>query len=66
VTSVLANIGDGVIVSHAGWIRAAASILLGEPLASMFERTIDFAHAAIFELDGGSYRLEAFNVRVVE
>jgi broad specificity phosphatase PhoE len=62
VAGALERIRDGVVVSHAGWIRVAASVLLDEPLASMFDRTIDFAHAAVFESDGTNYRLAAFNV----
>ena len=63
VAGALARIRDGIVVSHAGWIRVAASALLDEPLASTFDRTIDFAHAAIFESDRTNYyRLITFNV----
>jgi broad specificity phosphatase PhoE len=62
VAGALVRIRDGIVVSHAGWIRVAASVLLREPLASTFDRSIDFARAAIFEWDGTNYRLEGFNV----
>ncbi|HEY4306524.1 MAG TPA: histidine phosphatase family protein [Gemmatimonadaceae bacterium] len=41
---------DVAVVSHAGWIRVAITILLDEPLLSAFDRTIDYAHAAIVEI----------------
>ena len=55
--------GDGVVVSHAGSIRVAVSTLLGENLASTFDRSIDFARAAILESNAGRYELMAFNTR---
>jgi broad specificity phosphatase PhoE len=39
-----------LVVSHAGWIRAAVGTLLGEPTAAMFERPIDNATATIVHL----------------
>jgi broad specificity phosphatase PhoE len=62
VASGLARVRDGVVVSHAGWIRVAVSTLLGERLASTFDRSIDFAHAAILESNARTYELRAFNV----
>ena len=55
--------GDGVVVSHAGWIRVAVSTLLGENLASTFDRSIDFGCAAILESNAGKYELRVFNAR---
>jgi broad specificity phosphatase PhoE len=66
VAGALARIRSGVIVSHAGWIRVATSIMLGEPLATTFDRAIDFAHAAIFEFDGARHGLAMFNVGTLE
>ncbi len=62
VASGLARVRDGVVVSHAGWIRVAVSTLLGESIASTFDRSIDFAHAAILESNARKYELRAFNV----
>jgi alpha-ribazole phosphatase len=53
---------DVVVVSHAGWIRVATTVLLGEPLALAFDRTIDYAHAAVFALDGSRATLSHWNV----
>jgi alpha-ribazole phosphatase len=66
VASGLARVGDGVVVSHAGWIRVAVSILLGEDVAATFDRSIDYAHAAIVESNDGNNRLAAFNAAYVE
>ena len=66
VASGLARVRDGVVVSHAGWIRVAVSILLGEALDSTFDRSIDFAHAAIVVFGGTGDTVEAFNVGVFE
>ena len=63
VATALARIHDGVVVSHAGWIRVAVSTLLGENLASTFDRSIDFGRAAILESNAGKYELRAFNAR---
>jgi len=61
VATALARIHDGVVVSHAGWIRVAVSTLLGENLASTFDRSIDFGRAAILESNAGKYELRTFN-----
>jgi broad specificity phosphatase PhoE len=50
------------VVSHAGWIRVATTILLNEPLATAFDRTIDYARAAVFDLQDGRFTLSAWNV----
>lgn len=50
------------IVSHAGWIRVATTHLLSEPLSSAFERSIDYAHAAVFSVRKGSATLDAWDV----
>ena len=66
VASGLVHVRDSVVVSHAGWIRVAVSILLGEDLAATFDRSIDYAHAAIVESQDGDYRLASFNATTVE
>lgn len=39
-----------VVVSHAGWIRAAVSHLLGRDIASMFDIPVDHASATIIDV----------------
>jgi alpha-ribazole phosphatase len=51
-----------VVVSHAGWIRVAATVLLGEPLADAFVRSIDYARAAIFDVGAAGVAVAAWNV----
>lgn len=53
---------DIVVVSHAGWIRVAATLLLSESLTAAFDRTIDYAHAAIFDVGDARCTLTAWNV----
>jgi len=53
---------DVAVVSHAGWIRVATTILLAEPLASAFDRSIDYARAAVFNVSGARPVLEHWNV----
>lgn len=53
---------DVAVVAHAGWIRVATTILLREPLGSAFDRTIDYARAAIFDLSGPHPTLVEWNV----
>jgi len=50
------------IVSHAGWIRVATTLLLGESLSSALERSIDYAHAAVFSVGNGFATIQAWNV----
>jgi broad specificity phosphatase PhoE len=50
------------VVSHAGWIRVATTLLLGTPLASAFDRSIDYARAAVFTVSESRATLEAWNV----
>lgn len=59
---------DVVIVGHAGWIRVAATLLLREPLTATFDRSIDYARAAIFtvDVDGGLVALSAWNADRVD
>ena len=51
-----------VIVSHAGWIRAAVSHLLGTDIGSMFEIPVDYAHVTAIDIASGGPRLVASNV----
>jgi broad specificity phosphatase PhoE len=53
---------DVAIVSHAGWIRVATTLLCNEPLGAAFDRTIDYARAAVFRVDAGSTVLRHWNV----
>lgn len=58
--------GEVAVVTHAGWIRVATSILLAEPLGTAFDRTIDYARAAIFDLESSGARLLAWNVDTLD
>lgn len=49
------------VVSHAGWIRVATTVLLGVPLATAFDRSIDYARAAVFTVRESGVSLEAWN-----
>jgi broad specificity phosphatase PhoE len=40
-----------LIVSHAGWIRAALSVLFDEPASQILTRPIDYARATVVQLD---------------
>jgi broad specificity phosphatase PhoE len=51
-----------VVVSHAGWIRAAVSELLEWPLSAIFELAIDHARATVVRIDAAGARLIASNV----
>ena len=51
------------VVSHAGWIRVATALLLDAPLASAFDRSIDYARSAVFTVRESRATLEAWNVR---
>lgn len=42
-----------VAVTHAGWIRIAATRLLGEPLSSAFTRDVGYARGAAFRVGAG-------------
>lgn len=57
---------DVAVVSHAGWMRVAATLLLREPLRSAFDRKIDYACVAIFEVDGDAATLTNWNVDRVD
>jgi broad specificity phosphatase PhoE len=50
------------IVSHAGWIRVATTLLLRQPLSSAFDRSIDYAHAAVFSVRKACATLDAWDV----
>lgn len=64
--TLAATAGDIAVVTHAGWIRVATTILLREPLASAFDRTIDYARAAIFDLDPTNVRLIDWNIDALD
>jgi broad specificity phosphatase PhoE len=51
-----------VVVSHAGWIRAAITHMLGYDIARMFEIPADHARATIVDLATSGYSLVASNV----
>jgi broad specificity phosphatase PhoE len=50
------------VVSHAGWIRVATTVLLNEPLASALDRSIDYARAAVFTVSKSGVALDGWNV----
>lgn len=50
-----------VVVTHAGWIRAAVAELLGRPLARMFDIPVDHGHATVVRLDARRNQLIALN-----
>jgi 2,3-bisphosphoglycerate-dependent phosphoglycerate mutase/probable phosphoglycerate mutase len=50
-----------VIVSHAGWIRAALTHLLGRELANMFEIPVDYARATVVDVSPSSCVVVAAN-----
>jgi len=51
-----------IVVSHAGWIRVAVSLLLDRALSRLFELSIDHGHATIIDIDGTGPQLVAENV----
>lgn len=51
-----------VVVSHAGWIRAALCHLLNRSLAQMFDIPVDHAHATIVDVIPGGAMVVAANV----
>lgn len=51
-----------VVVSHAGWIRAAVSHLLGCDIARMFEIPVDHARVTIIDVGAAGATLVASNV----
>lgn len=63
VRALVAQAPHGVaIVSHAGWIRVATTVLLGEPLSSAFDRSIGYGRAAIFTIRDLGATLDDWNV----
>jgi broad specificity phosphatase PhoE len=54
------------VVAHAGWIRVATTILLREPLAGAFDRTIDYARVAVFDISQTNAALVAWNVDAID
>lgn len=54
------------IVSHAGWIRVAATILLGEPLEAAFDRSIGYARAAVVCVGDNQPVLRAWDVATLD
>lgn len=50
-----------IIVSHAGWIRAALTHLLGRDLARMFEIPVDYARATIVDVSASGCVVIAAN-----
>lgn len=55
-----------VVVSHAGWIRIATTLLLGEPLDTAFARSIAYAHAAVFDINDDRPVLRLWNAATLE
>jgi broad specificity phosphatase PhoE len=61
-----------LVVTHAGWIRAALSLMLGEPASDMFSRPVDYARAFIVArvleapVGAAPYRIAAANVTRIE
>ena len=53
------------VVSHAGWIRVAATTLTNAPLESAFDRSIGYARAAIFTIQKSGATLEAWDVETL-
>jgi broad specificity phosphatase PhoE len=54
--------GTAVVVSHAGWIRAAVGHLLGRPVAELFDHPADHARATIVRLGAEGPALVAANI----
>ena len=50
------------VVSHAGWIRAALSVLLELPRADIFSLSVDYARATIVSVGPSGVELIASNV----
>jgi broad specificity phosphatase PhoE len=50
-----------LIVSHAGWIRAALSVLFDEPSSQILSRPIDYARATVVQVDASGAGLIASN-----
>jgi len=51
-----------IVVSHAGWIRAALCQLLGRNLSQMFEIPVDHAHATIVDVTPAGSTIVAANL----
>lgn len=49
------------VVSHAGWIRIATTVLLGAPLETAFDRSIDYTRGAVFTVCESAVSLDAWN-----
>jgi alpha-ribazole phosphatase len=62
VPLVAASGADVAVVSHAGWIRVAAALLLNEGLHAAFDRSIDYGRASILRFDEGTATVDAWNV----
>jgi alpha-ribazole phosphatase len=62
IAEVLPTSGEPIIVvSHAGWIRAALCHLLGRDLAQMFEIPVDYARATIVDVTRAGSTIIAAN-----
>jgi len=55
-----------VVVSHAGWIRAAVSHLLGSDIRKMFDIPADHAHVTVIDVGPGGARLVMSNATRVD
>lgn len=55
-----------VVVSHAGWIRAAICQLLGREVARMFEIPVDHARATVIDVGESGAVLVASNVERID
>jgi len=55
---------DVLVVAHAGVIRVAATLLLGEPLGAAFDRSIDYLRAGIFDASATGVRLLAWDADI--
>ncbi len=67
IAEILATPDESIIVvSHAGWIRAALCQLLGRDLARMFELPVDHARATIVDVTRAGCTVIAANVSTLD
>jgi broad specificity phosphatase PhoE len=66
MTGALSGAEQIVVVSHAGWIRAALCHLLGRELRGMFELPVDYAHATIVDVTTAGTTIVAANVATLD
>ena len=60
-TTLLPVVNTIVVVTHAGWIRAALCVLTGTPIERMFEFAADHARASIVEIRDGAAQVVLLN-----